>query len=385
MDFRQRVHEELGAIEARGLRRRARRIEGPQGPRLWVDGRHVIGLCSNNYLGLARHPALLAAMRSALDSEGLGSGASRQISGSMRAHRHAEEALAQYVRQPASVLFSSGYACNVGVIQGLVERGDIVFSDRLNHASLIDGARLSRAEVVVYDHADPSDLERKLRAHRARGRAALVVTESMFSMDGDVPPLAEIARLAREHEAGLVVDEAHALGVMGPHGRGLCQSVGVNPDVVIGTLGKAFGSEGAFAAGADAVVDLLRHRSRSYVFSTAPAAPIAAVATAAVKLVTEADALRSTLRQHSKRLREGLRDLGYDVLAGDGPIIPVMVGEPVPTMELSRQLFEQGVFVHGVRPPTVPEGTGRLRVVPMASHTHDDIEEALQAFERLKT
>ncbi|HEX5656330.1 MAG TPA: 8-amino-7-oxononanoate synthase [Polyangiales bacterium] len=380
MDFRQRVREELGAIEARGLRRRARRVEGPQGPRLWVDGRYVIGLCSNNYLGLARHPALLSAMRDALDNEGLGSGASRQISGSMRAHRQAEAALAQYVGQPASVLFSSGYACNVGVIQGLVERGDIVFSDRLNHASLIDGARLSRAEVVIYDHADPADLEQKLRAHRARGRTALVVTESMFSMDGDVPAIAELARLAREHEAGFVVDEAHALGVLGSGGRGVCHSLGIVPDVLIGTLGKAFGSEGAFASGSDAVVDLLRQRSRSYVFSTAPAAPIAAVAVAAVKLVSEAEGLRETLRRHGKRLREGLRDLGYDVLRGEGPIIPVMVGEPGPTMELSRRLFEQGVFVHGVRPPTVPDGTGRLRVVPMASHTTEDIEDALQAF-----
>jgi glycine C-acetyltransferase len=380
MDFRKRVDEELGAIESRGLRRRARRVEGPQGPRLWVDGHHVIGLCSNNYLGLARHPVLLSAMREALDNEGLGSGASRQISGNMRAHRQAEEALARFVGQPAAVTFSSGYACNVGVIQGLVERGDLVFSDRLNHASLIDGARLSRAQVVVYDHADPADLERKLRARRANGRAALVVTESMFSMDGDVPPLADIARLAREHEAGLVVDEAHALGVLGPRGRGVCQSLGLTPDVLIGTLGKAFGSEGAFAAGSEAVVDLLRQRARSYVFSTAPSAPIAAVATVAVKLVAEADGLRETLRRNSKHLRDGLRDLGYTVLMGDGPIIPVMVGEPGPTMELSRRLFERGVFVHGVRPPTVPDGTGRLRVVPMASHTVEDIEEALRAF-----
>jgi 8-amino-7-oxononanoate synthase len=383
MDFRQRVSEELSAIEARGLRRRARRIEGPQGPRLWVDGQHVIGLCSNNYLGLSRHPALLSAMRYALDAEGLGAGASRQISGTMRAHRQAEDALAKYVGQPASVLFSSGYACNVGVLQGLVERGDIVFSDRLNHASLIDGARLSRAGIVVYNHADPADLERKLRAHRASGRAALVVTESLFSMDGDVPPLTEIARLAREHEAGLVVDEAHALGVLGTEGRGICHALGIVPDVLIGTLGKAFGSEGAFAAGSEAVVDLLRHRARSYVFSTAPTAPIAAVAVAAVKLVAQADGLRATLRQHSKQLREGLAQLGYEVLPGDGPIIPVMVGEPGPTMELSRRLFERGVFVHGVRPPTVPPGTGRLRVVPMASHTRDDIDEALRAFAEL--
>jgi glycine C-acetyltransferase len=380
MNFRDRVSEQLNDIEARGLRRRARRVEGPQGPRLWVDGRHVLGLCSNNYLGLSRHPVLLAAVRQALDSEGLGSGASRQISGSMRAHRQAEEALAGYAGQAGSVLFSSGYACNVGVMQALAERTDVIFSDRLNHASLIDGARLSRANVVVYEHGDPVDLERKLREHRASGRAALVVTESMFSMDGDVPPMAEIARLAREHEAGLVVDEAHALGVLGPHGQGVCRALGIQPDVMIGTLGKSFGSEGAFAAASDAVVDLVRHRARSYVFSTAPSPAVAVAAVAAVKLVSEADGLRANLRSHAKRLREGLQQLGYDVMAGEGPIIPVMVGEPGPTMDLSRRLFERGVFVHGVRPPTVPEGTGRLRVVPMASHTREDIDEALRAF-----
>ncbi len=380
MEFAERVNEELRAIEANGLSRQARRIEGPQGPRLWVDGHHVIGLCSNNYLGLARHPVLLNAMRTTMDAEGLGAGASRQISGSMRAHRQAEAALASYVGQPASVLFSSGYACNIGVIQGLVGRSDIVFSDQLNHASLIDGARLSRAEVVVYEHADPEDLARKLRTHRSRARAALVVTESMFSMDGDVPPLAELADVAKAFRAGLVVDEAHALGVLGPGGRGLCAQLGVVPDVLVGTLGKALGAQGAFAAGSDAVVDLLRQRARSYVFSTAPAAPVAAVAVAAVKLVADADGLRATLAQHARRLRDGLRALDYRVLPGEGPIIPVMVGEPRATMELSRKLFERGVFVHGVRPPTVPPGSGRLRVVPMASHTRDDIDEALRAF-----
>ncbi|HEY6879517.1 MAG TPA: 8-amino-7-oxononanoate synthase [Polyangiales bacterium] len=380
MNFRERVLEQLSEIEAQGLRRQARQIEGSQGPRLWVDGRHVIGLCSNNYLGLARHPALLSAMRTALDEEGLGSGASRQISGSMRAHLHAERTLANFVGQPAAALFSSGYACNVGVIQALVDRSDVVFSDRLNHASLIDGARLSRAEVVIFEHADPDDLARKLREHRARGRAALVITESLFSMDGDIAPLSEIQRAARDYDAGLVVDEAHALGVLGPQGRGVCGSLGIEPEVLIGTLGKAFGAAGAFASAANAVVDLIRQRARSYVFSTAPAPSIASAAVVATRLVSDGDALRSSLLAHAARLREGLRELGYRVLAGKGPIIPVMVGDPAPTMELSRRLFERGVFVHGVRPPTVPAGTGRLRVVPMASHTREDIDDALSAF-----
>jgi glycine C-acetyltransferase len=337
-------------------------------------------MCSNNYLGLAGHPALLAAARGALDQEGFGSGASRQISGNMLSHRQAEQALARYVGQAASVLFSSGYACNVGVLQGLLGRDDIVFSDRLNHASLIDGARLSRASVVIYDHADAQDLERKLAAHRGQGRAALIVTESLFSMDGDLAPLKDIATLARQYEAGLVVDEAHAVGIVGPSGRGLCAQLGISADVVIGTLGKAFGGQGAFAAASEEVVELVRNRARSYVFSTAPAPLMAATAVAALRLVQESDSLRATLYSHAARLREGLRRLEFQVLPGDGPIIPVMVGEPGPTMALSSALFERGVFVHGVRPPTVPKGTGRLRLVPMASHTTADIEEVLTAF-----
>lgn len=384
MNFRERVSEQLAAIDVQGLRRRARDVEGPQGPRMWVDGKHVIGLCSNNYLGLAGHPTLLAAARGALDGEGFGSGASRHISGNMASHRHAEQALARYVAHPASVLFSSGYACNVGVVQALVDRHDVVFSDRLNHASLIDGARLSRAQVVIYEHNDMEDLERKLRTQRQRGRGALVLTESLFSMDGDLAPVAELSALAQRYEAGLVVDEAHALGVLGPSGRGLCAQHGVTADVVVGTLGKSFGAQGAFAAASEEVVELIRNRARSYIFSTAPAPLMGTVAIAALRLVQEADGLRDTLRTHSVRLREGLRRLDYRVPQGDGPIIPVMVGDPVPTMELSRALFEHGVFVHGVRPPTVPAGTGRLRVVPMATHSKDDIEEALRAFEQVK-
>jgi glycine C-acetyltransferase len=384
MNFRERVSEKLAEIDAQGLRRKAREVDGPQGPRMWVDGKYVLGLCSNNYLGLAAHPTLLAAARGAGDGEGFGSGASRHISGNMASHRHAEQALARFVAHAASVLFSSGYACNVGVVHALVDRHDVVFSDRLNHASLIDGARLSRAQVVIYEHNDVADLERKLKAQRKRGRAALILTESLFSMDGDLAPVAELSSLAQRFDAGLMVDEAHALGVIGPSGRGLCAQHGVTADVVVGTLGKAFGGQGAFASAADEVVELIRNRARSYIFSTAPAPLMGTVAIAALRLVQEADGLRNTLRAHSSRLREGLRRLDYRVPQGDGPIIPVMIGEPGPTMELSRALFEQGVFVHGVRPPTVPAGTGRLRVVPMASHSEDDIDEALRAFEQVK-
>jgi len=374
------VSQQLQSLERSGLRRHPRQVEGPQDSHLWVDGSRVLSLCSNNYLGLARHPVLTAAVREALEAEGLSASASRQISGNMQLHRRAERELARFARQSDAVLFSSGYACNVGVVQALVGQGDVVFSDRLNHASLIDGVRLSRAQVVVYDHGDAQDLERKLQARRASGAGALILTESLFSMDGDVPPLAPIAALAKRFDAGLIVDEAHAFGVLGSEGRGLCVELGVGADAVIGTLGKAFGGEGAFVAGPEQTMELIRNRARSYVFSTAPSPIVAAAAVASVRLVQDAQGLRAQLRNHWRRLRAGLRELGYRVLDGDSPIVPVMTGDPETTMSLSKALFERGVFVHGVRPPTVPVGAGRLRVVPMASHTANDISQALAAF-----
>jgi 8-amino-7-oxononanoate synthase len=234
--------------------------------------------------------------------------------------------------------------------------------------------------VVVYEHGDLDDLRQKLAAQRASHRAALVVTESLFSMDGDIAPLPEIAALARTVDAGLVVDEAHALGVLGPAGRGVCAELGVRPNVLTGTLGKALGSQGAFAAGSPATVDLIRNRARSYVFSTAPSPGLLAAVIPSIRLVEQAVDLRAQLRLNWRQLRRGLHQLGFEVRAGDSAIVPVMVGEPVRTMELSNALFERGVFVHGVRPPTVPIGTSRLRVVPMASHSSEDIAEALAAF-----
>jgi 8-amino-7-oxononanoate synthase len=347
---------------------------------LIVDGRDVLCLCSNNYLGLAGDPRLAEAIRAGLDEEGIGSGASRLISGSMAGHRRAEEALARFVGRPAAALFSTGYACNVGVVQALVGRDDLIFSDILNHASLIDGARLSRATIVVYRHNDPADLRRKLQKHRHEGRAALIMTESLFSMDGDLAPLGDLASLADEFGAGLLVDDAHALGVYGAQGRGLSHGFAHRVDVVIGTLGKALGAHGAFVAASADTVELIRNRARSYIFSTAPAPALARAAEVAAQLVEVAESRRTALHAHAQRLRAGLHDLGYRLVDGDGPIIPVLVGDSAATMALSQALLARGIFAHGIRPPTVPPGTGRLRVVPMATHSEDDIDEALAAF-----
>jgi 8-amino-7-oxononanoate synthase len=384
VSFEAEVAKRIASLKAADLHRVARKIEGPQGPRLRVDGRDVLCLCANNYLGFAGDPRMLQAARDAVADEGFGSGASRLISGSMSAHRDAEAELAAYVRKPDAALFSTGYAANVGTVQALLTREHFVFSDALNHASLIDGARLSRARIVVYDHADPDDLARKLKEHAPAPGRALIASESLFSMDGDIAPLAQLAQLARDYQAGFLVDEAHAIGVFGPEGRGLCAREGIEPDLLVGTLGKAFGVQGAFVAGSAAAVDLLRNRSRSYVFSTAPAAPVARLSIAALRMVREADDRRERLRRHTQRLRAALAELGYRVLDGESAIIPVIVGDPEPTMAMSAALLEEGVFAHGIRPPTVPEGTGRLRVVPMATHTDDDISAAIEAFKKVR-
>jgi 8-amino-7-oxononanoate synthase len=370
----------LAALEARGQRRHPREISGPIRPRTIIDGRLTLCFCSNDYLGLAAHPALLQAARRALDEEGLGSGASRHISGNLAAHRVLERGLAEYTGHAAATLFATGYSANLGTLQALVGRDDLIFSDELNHASLIDGARLSRARVIIYRHLDLEDLAAKLAAHRHQGRAALVVSESLFSMDGDQAPLAELAALARRYDAGFVLDEAHALGVLGPEGRGLARGAGLLPDVTIGTLGKAFGCQGAFAAASHSVTELLRNRARSYIYSTAPSPVTSAAALGSLRLVREADQPRHSLRQHWTRLRHGLAELGFSVVPGDSAIIPVMIGDAEPTMALSEALFQRGVFVHGIRPPTVPRGQCRLRLVPMATHTDADVAEVLAAF-----
>ncbi len=348
-----------------------------------MDGRPVLLFCSNDYLGLSAHPALRQAAHAALDEHGVGAGASRLISGTRTAHRAAEDRLAAFTRQPAALLFSTGYAANVGALSTLLDRDDVAFSDRLNHASLIDGLRLSRADVHVYQHADPEHLERLLRAHRHDGRRAWVVSDSVFSMDGDFAPLRALRALCDRYDAGLFVDEAHALGVVG-EGRGWCHAQGIVPDALVGTLGKAMGMAGAFVAGSDELRALLESRARSYVFSTALPPVVAATLVTATDLVEAAHAERERLRRHATRLHAGLTDAGWTVSAsGAVPILPVIVGDEAPTMALSAALLERGFFVQGIRPPTIPPGTSRLRVVPTAAHTDAHIEALIAAFETL--
>lgn len=380
MSLRTRAETQLAELDQKNLRRRLRTIQSPQSAWVEIDGKRVLGLCSNNYLGLADDPRLLDAARASLDRDGLGAGASRLVSGTMEAHAEAEAALARFMGTEDAVLFSTGYAANVGTLGAIAGPGRLVFSDALNHASLIDGCRLSRADVHVYRHRDLEHLETLLREQRGSAPDALVVTDSVFSMDGDEADLASLRTLCDRYDASLILDEAHAIGVFGPGGQGLAAEAGVSADLVVGALGKAFGAAGSFVATSKPVADLIRNRARSFVFSTAPLPLAARVATAATDLVRAADSRRTDVLRHSLRLRAGLRALGFQVPEGRAPIVPVVVGDEAPTLALAAALLERHVFAQAIRPPTVPRGTARLRVVPIATHSDADIDLALRAF-----
>jgi 8-amino-7-oxononanoate synthase len=359
-----------------------RMISGPQGPRVVLDGKPVLLLCSNNYLGLADHPRVREAAADAAMRWGVGSGASRLVSGTMTVHRRLEERLADFKRTPAALLFGSGYLANIGVITSLAGPDEVVFSDELNHASIIDGCRLARAETFVYRHADVEHLAWGMR--QAEGRGSLVVTDSVFSMDGDVAPLAEIVELAHRHGARVAVDEAHGTGCLGPDGRGAVAEAGVadEVDVVIGTLSKALGAYGAFAACDQAMAQLLVNTARPFIFSTAPPPPAAAGALAALELLAEQPQRVDKLQANGDVLRDELAREGFEVAGSTTQIVPLVVGEAQQAMRICELAIERGVFAQAIRPPTVPEGTSRLRLAVMASHTKAELREAAHVLGR---
>jgi 8-amino-7-oxononanoate synthase len=370
------LSERLAELERSGLRRRLRVIEGPQGPRVLLDGRPVLLLCSNNYLGLADHPRLRRAAADAALSLGTSSGASRLISGTMSIHTELEERLASFKGTEAALLFGSGYLANTGTIAALAGRGEVVFSDELNHASIIDGCRLAGAETFVYRHADTEHLEWGLR--RAAGRAALIATDGVFSMDGDIAPLGELSILARRHGCRLMVDEAHATGCIGPGGRGSVAAAGLSGevDVIVGTLGKALGGYGAYVCGSREMADFLVNSARSFIFSTAPPPPAVAAASAALELLEERPKRVEKLRANAAALRSGLRAEGLEPDGSETQIVPLVIGEADDAMALCERLLEDGLFAQAIRPPTVPPGTCRLRLTVMATHTVADLRRA---------
>jgi 8-amino-7-oxononanoate synthase len=367
---------ELRELEAAHRLRGARVVDGAQGPHVMLDGARVLNLASNDYLGLAGDGRLARAAAGALAEVGVGAGASRLIVGNHRAHVALEAAVADWMRCSGARLFNSGYAANTGVLGALARPGDAIFSDELNHASIIDGCRLSRAEVVVFPHRDLAALASALA--RSTHRRRLVVSESLFSMDGDLADVPGLAALCARYDAALVLDEAHAIGVLGPEGRGLAAAQGVVPDVVIGTFGKALGTYGAFAATTRAVADLLWNRARPFVFSTAMPPAVAAATLASLEIVrgAEGEARRRALGAHARRLRVGVPAAGG---ASESPIAPIVVGNDQRVMALSERLLEERVFVQGIRPPTVPPGTARLRIGLVASLSEQDLDRAITA------
>jgi 8-amino-7-oxononanoate synthase len=369
------IEKRLAELERLGLQRRVRMVSGPQGPRVLLDGKPVLLLCSNNYLGLADHPRVREAAAEAAMRWGVGTGASRLVSGTMTIHRRLEERLAAFEGSEGCVLFGSGYLANLGTIGALAGRGDTIFSDELNHASIIDGCRASRAEVVVYRHLDPEHLASRLRRHGGEGRR-LIVTDSVFSMDGDVAPLAEIVELAREYEARVMVDEAHATGALGDGGRGAVAAAGLQGevDVLVGTLGKALGSYGAYVCASEEMVRYLINTARALIFSTAPAPPSVAGALAALELLQERPHKVGRLHGAAHTLRSALAKEGFGVRESDMHIVPLVVGESREAMRLCQAALERGVFAQAIRPPTVADGSSRLRLTAMASHTTSELQ-----------
>jgi 8-amino-7-oxononanoate synthase len=378
--MREALRKETDSLKEKALFRFLR-VASCAGRETVLDGKKVLNFASNDYLGLACDSRLVDAAKSVMDRSGFGSGASRLVSGNSMEHVCLEEELARFKGVEAALVFSSGYMANVGAISSLVGRNDVVFSDRLNHASIVDGIVLSRARMVRYAHNDADALEESLCRENGAGRK-LIVTDTVFSMDGDAAPLERIVSLAKKHHAWLMVDEAHAFGVLGARGSGLCEELGLTDqvDVHMGTLSKAAGSMGAYVAGSRELVDYLVNSARSFVFTTAMPPSNAAASRAALRVIESEPGRRDRLKVAATTLRRELQRMGFETGDGASPIIPVMAGEAVRAVSWSQALLEQGVFAPAVRPPTVPEGSARLRVTVTAAHTDEDIAKCVQAF-----
>ncbi len=370
------IEARLNELKALGLHRRTRMVSGPQGPHVLLDGKPVLLLCSNNYLGLADHPKVREAAAEAAMRWGVGAGASRLVSGTMTIHRRLEERLAEFKGQEAALLFGSGYLANVGTISALARPGDVVFSDELNHASIIDGCRLSRAETFVYQHCDPEHLAWGVA--QADGRGALIVTDSVFSMDGDIAPLTEIVEVAQRHRVRILVDEAHATGTLGPDGRGAVAAAGLEDeiDVIVGTLGKSLGAYGAFVACEVRMARFLLNAARTFIFSTALPPPAVAGALAALELLLERPRRVEKLQANASALRDELRYQGFELPGSSTQIVPLVLGDAELSMRVCEAALEAGVFAQAIRPPTVPPGTSRLRLAVMASHREEELRAA---------
>ena len=376
--------DEINDLKKKGLYREMRTVEGEQDSSVVINGKRVLMFSSNNYLGLASHPGLKKASMDTALYYGTGSGGSRLISGSMEVHRTLEKALALFKGTDGALLFSSGYHANVGTISALAGEGDLILSDEFNHASIVDGCRLSRGEVRVYKHGDMNSLKEILQ-RSSRFKQRLIVTDSVFSVDGDIAPLPDIVDLAEKYSALVMVDDAHGTGVLGKKGKGAIEHFGLEGKVEIqmGTLGKALGSFGAYIAGSEDLIHYLVNKTRSLLYTTALPPSVCGSALAALKILGERPELVSELRNNASYFRKGMRDLGYPIPESGTSILPLILRDPFLTMNMARSLFDEGVYVQGIRPPTVPEGTSRLRITLMASHTREQLDFGLRAFKKI--
>ena len=376
---------ELSDLKQQHLLRHLRTVGSGNGPWITVDGRSVLLLCSNDYLGLAGHQDLQDAARAAMDRYGFGAGASRLVSGSSPLHEELEQTLARFKGTEAALLFNSGYAANTGIIPALASEGDAILSDGLNHASIIDGCRLSRAEVHVYSHGDMNHVESLLKK-TARARRRLIVTDGVFSMEGDIAPLPDLCTLAEKYGALLMVDDAHATGVLGDSGRGTAEHFGVSGRVPVqmGTLGKALGSFGAYIAGDRDMITYILNKARSLIFSTALPPAVCAASLAALRVLEQEPWRREQLRKNVHRFVVVLMAQGVDVAASETPIIPIIIGDSEKALLAGQSLMDKGMFALAVRPPTVPEGTARIRMTIMATHSPEDLDRAAAAVGMLK-
>jgi glycine C-acetyltransferase len=377
------VDEELQALRDAGLYNNIRTLGSPQGSWLEVDGKKVLNFCSNNYLGLANHPKIKEAAHKAIDEMGVGPGAVRTIAGTMSLHVELDKRLASFKGVESAISFQSGFTANLAVIPALVGKDDVIFSDELNHASIIDGCRLSRAKVIRYKHIDPQDLEAQLKEHRANYRRAMVITDGVFSMDGDIAPLDEIYAVTQNYDAILMVDDAHGEGVLGKGGRGIVDHFNLHGkvDVEVGTLSKAFGVVGGVAAGNPKVVEWLHQRGRPFLFSSAMTVPDVAACLAAIDLLESSTELVDKLWANTQLFKAELKKMGFDTGKSVTPITPVMLGEAKLAQEFSRELYAAGVFGMAIGFPTVPRGTARIRVMISAAHDASDLEQGLEAFQ----
>lgn len=379
------ITTELNNLRETGLYNQIRTLESPQGAWLVVDGKRTLNFCSNNYLGLANHPRIVQAAKHASDKYGVGPGAVRSIAGTLNLHLELEECLAAFKRVDKAITFQSGFTANLATIPALVGKEDVIYSDRLNHASIIDGCRLSRAKIVPYEHCDPESLKEELEKNRGEYRRALVVTDGVFSMDGDVAPLDEIYQVTRAHDVILMVDDAHGEGVLGEGGRGIVDHYNLHGkvDVEVGTLSKAFGVVGGVVAGNPLVVEWLYQRGRPFLFSSAMTLPDVAACIESVKILEESTELVDRLWENTEYFKSGMKTLGFDTGVSTTPITPVMLGEAPLAQEFSRKLFEEGVFAMAIGFPTVPRGLARIRVMISAAHSKDDLDQALGIFKKV--